>query len=150
MDERHTPALYHKFLSSLLQKYDQRPADAVPIRPGSTEFYPQYGPDRRPSPPNSYMWPDTGHAVPQTYADTERGDFANMVLPGSGDANMDFSLGHFVASVHEPYGHISQQESAYIPQVDDPRLASQWFASEPSGYHAHDWPSGHGYPRYGG
>lgn len=157
MDERHTPALYHRFLSNLLKKYDQRPVTHVPERPGSTDFVPEYGPDRRPSPPHTYMWPDTGTIHPPSLVSTERAEHPqNMVLQSSGEAEMDFSLNHFVTHVHGlQYEQIPQDGSVLLPQSDVPRPAPGWeadmFSHDPSGYPV--WPPSaghdHGHARGG-
>ncbi|KAJ7172547.1 fungal-specific transcription factor domain-containing protein [Mycena filopes] len=102
LDGRHTPALYSRFLSSLLSKYNVFPArDDSPPADG-VEFYRQFGPVRSDTPPNVYSWPDIAHhddhSVSPLSSD-KSDDF--LIYPRSGDPEMDFSLGHFMRAVND-------------------------------------------------
>ncbi|KAJ3726150.1 fungal-specific transcription factor domain-containing protein [Lentinula raphanica] len=96
LDGRHTPALYSRFLVNLLNKYNARPKRRSETPPGDIRFQPQFNEDRHPSPPG---WPDI-QAVPSTNATTLSGYVGpGLVYQEAGDADMDFSLGHFVRTV---------------------------------------------------
>lgn len=98
------------------------------------------------------MWPDTGAVLPQSLVGTEGGELPrNMVQQGSGEAEMDFSLGHFLTHLNGlQYGQVPVQEGGVmIPQDEFQRPAQEWDPSmfaEPGsvsvGYH-HTWPTGH-------
>ncbi|KAG7092320.1 hypothetical protein E1B28_008681 [Marasmius oreades] len=98
LDGRHTPALYSRFLSSLLAKYNIMSCpEARPLQ-GDGAIYPQHVLQQRASltPPNVYSWPDI--------INTDTTTFHHAPLPGTvyqqrGEADMDFSLTHFMRTV---------------------------------------------------
>ncbi|KAJ3786797.1 fungal-specific transcription factor domain-containing protein [Lentinula aff. detonsa] len=101
LDGRHTPALYSRFLINLLSKYNARPKRRSETPPDSIRFHPQFNEERRPSPPG---WPDiqqipssSEHGTAHTLSGYEPG----LIYQEAGDADMDFSLGHFVRTVSE-------------------------------------------------
>ncbi|KAJ7940711.1 fungal-specific transcription factor domain-containing protein [Mycena leptocephala] len=89
LDGRHTPALYSRFLSSLLAKYNVFPnrEDSPPT--DDIKFYRQFGLDRTDTPPNVYSWPDIAY---------RSDDF--LVCPRAGDPDMDLTLNHFIQAVN--------------------------------------------------
>ncbi|KAA1471074.1 hypothetical protein DENSPDRAFT_776190 [Dentipellis sp. KUC8613] len=92
-DGRHSPALYSRFLSSLLNKYDQ---GASPQE--GMEFVPQFKADRQQTPPNTYYWPDTPAILGPSIgmADAGFGQVEGAIYQQAGDADMDFSMQHFM------------------------------------------------------
>lgn len=100
LDGRHTPALYSRFLSSLLAKHNYKPPLSGPDPPlNEISFHHQYNDGHQLTPPQVYSWPDIIYA--------ENVDPTNEFNGGSmqrddyqyGDTDMDFSLSHFVRSV---------------------------------------------------
>ncbi|KAL0572941.1 hypothetical protein V5O48_009031 [Marasmius crinis-equi] len=147
LDGRHTPALYSRFLSSLLARYNISPrARALPSRDG-TSMYAQYDTQRDPSPPHSYSWPDI--SSPSTTPVESFQHDPGTVYQQRGDAEMDFSLTHFVKTVGvsnalpSSYGFSSAQQSPF-PQLNsfyDSNVPSAW-ASTHSYHPFHDWGRG--------
>lgn len=102
LDGRHTPALYARFLSSLLAKYDvSSPLDDCPGSPNEdVKFVPQYRQERQQTPPNLYTWPDTSTLAQEDVALAgPSGSATGMIYQQSGEADMDFSLTHFIRTV---------------------------------------------------
>ncbi|KAJ7774748.1 fungal-specific transcription factor domain-containing protein [Mycena metata] len=101
LDGRHTPALYSRFLSSLLSKYNVFPARNDSPPPDGVEFYRQFGAERSDTPPSyAYSWPDITHNDPVSPLPSEGSDDF-LIYPRSGDPDMDFSLSHFIQAVNE-------------------------------------------------
>ncbi|TFY66660.1 hypothetical protein EVG20_g4425 [Dentipellis fragilis] len=92
-DGRHSPALYSRFLSSLLNKYDQGTSPKEGM-----EFVPQFKADRQQTPPNTYYWPDTPAILGPSIgmADAGFGQVEGAIYQQAGDADMDFSMQHFM------------------------------------------------------
>ncbi|KAF9069929.1 fungal-specific transcription factor domain-containing protein [Rhodocollybia butyracea] len=99
MDERHTPALYSRFLVNLLRKYHTRRTRSE-TPPDGVRFHPQYGDERGSSPPG---WPDIRHAGGPSNAEIQvlSGYEPGIIYQEAGDPDMDFSLNHFVRTVTE-------------------------------------------------
>lgn len=108
LDCRHTPAIYSKFLLNQLNRY--RPSEASVYRPdsnwemGDLEFVPQYHQTREQSPPNAYLhsWPDSDANFPagSPGSSTPGSDhYSGVVYQRHGEAEIDFSINHFVATV---------------------------------------------------
>ncbi|KAJ8700225.1 hypothetical protein PTI98_003271 [Pleurotus ostreatus] len=102
LDGRHTPALYSRFLSSLLAKHRPKKSEATDtIMNDDLKIYPQYPADRQQTPPNQFSWPDTteyrGDVSPPSQSDLPDG----TVFQQSGEATMDFSLTYFMRSVSQ-------------------------------------------------
>ncbi|KAJ7452500.1 fungal-specific transcription factor domain-containing protein [Mycena galericulata] len=117
LDGRHTPALYSRFLSSLLAKYNDFPLrdDSPPTE--NIKFYPQFGPDRRSSPPHPYSWPDIDTAQVENVSSEGSDDF--LMCQRYGDPDMDLSLCHFIRTVNGEQSGGNEQPS--IPEgVWDP------------------------------
>ncbi|KAJ7740684.1 fungal-specific transcription factor domain-containing protein [Mycena maculata] len=103
LDGRHTPALYSRFLSSLLAKYNVFPVrdDSPPT--DDVKFYPQFASssDRTTTPPHVYSWPDVvaPHGDISPLPSEGSDDF--MIYERSGDPDIDLSLSHFIRTVGE-------------------------------------------------
>lgn len=99
LDGRHTPALHSRFLTSLLAKCNVRPPRHQSDSPSDEiRIYPQYAENREQTPPNIYSWPDILNRDQSPR--TPGGDTSTrIVYQQPGDADMDFSLLHFVRSV---------------------------------------------------
>ncbi|KAJ4480604.1 fungal-specific transcription factor domain-containing protein [Lentinula edodes] len=101
LDGRHTPALYSKFLVNLLSKYNARSNRRSETPPDGIRFHPQFNDERHTSPPG---WPDIQQVggLPETGAAHTLSEYEpGIVYQQAGDADMDFSLGHFVRIVSE-------------------------------------------------
>ncbi|KZT28474.1 hypothetical protein NEOLEDRAFT_1058377 [Neolentinus lepideus HHB14362 ss-1] len=163
LDGRHTPMLYSRFLSSLLAKYDHSVASAPgeatyaetqyapdgQYSPPSGEILPQYNRERDPTPPHMYYWPDTSqsmsgasHVMEQSAQDYPSG----TVYQQSGDADMDFSMNHFLQTVvagHSTGTYGAQFHGNMAPaQVMDDRWGMPGSASDLFGTNYSDVASG--------
>ncbi|KAF5391352.1 hypothetical protein D9757_002023 [Collybiopsis confluens] len=103
LDGRHTPAVYSRFLVNLLEKYDTRSNLRSESSPESERYQSSELHERQESPPS---WPD----IRQTGSKDNPGQMLSsyepgVVYQGVGDADMDFSLGHFVRTVSEVPGY---------------------------------------------
>ncbi|KAF9453200.1 hypothetical protein P691DRAFT_801540 [Macrolepiota fuliginosa MF-IS2] len=102
LDGRHTPALYSRFLSSLMERHN---AKTMRLSQKSSELstYPgQYGSDRPFTPPHLSSWPDTSFI--NTTSPTFVPDFTDgLIFQRTGEAEMDFSLNHFVRTVSQDF-----------------------------------------------
>lgn len=94
LDGRHTPSLYCRFLINLMRKYNKhRSPVSNMILPDGVRFYPQYSEERQVSPPG---WPDIQQSgSPSDTVQIPSGYESDIVYQQAGDADMDFSLGHF-------------------------------------------------------
>ncbi|KAF8212315.1 hypothetical protein K438DRAFT_1566839 [Mycena galopus ATCC 62051] len=99
LDGRHTPALYSRFLSSLLAKYNVFPErdDSPPT--DDIKFYRQFGLDRTESPPHVYSWPDIAQSDSVSPHPSDGSDDI-LIYPRSGDPDMDLSLNNFIRAVN--------------------------------------------------
>ncbi|GJE87173.1 Zn(II)2Cys6 transcription factor [Phanerochaete sordida] len=102
LDGRHSPALYSKFLINLLEKYY---TPALRDRIGSAESPPQHSGDEDRS-SEAYSWPDRPSHEPTPGPEPDEGQYGSQGVPvvreQDGDAEMDFSLSHFVESALPP------------------------------------------------
>lgn len=152
LDGRHSPALYSKFLRSLLEKYltpslqAQIAAIAVFQPQNQTQrHYEQVSVD-------SYTWPDTtlpNIFTPQTQ--TFGNQYANASTSTSceghvarqlvGEPDMDFSLTHFVESTRNPsYGDTeSSPLSQPMPAPAYTLEELEQLVSTPPGYSDSNW-----------
>ena len=135
LDGKHSPAVYAKFLSNLLEKY-YTPSLQQDIKTASSEITPQYQPSREQSPPYSYSWPDTPSMIGTPEDDhTSAGDLPeasyteHVVRQLAGEAEMDFSLQHFVRSTisaplptPDPVGSMQ-----YYPPPPLQEAPQQWY-----------------------
>ncbi|KAG6818170.1 hypothetical protein H0H87_000075 [Tephrocybe sp. NHM501043] len=103
LDSRHTPALYSRFLSSLLAKHNCAPPEIISGSP-STETPASHFPTDGDASTSSlaYSWPDIMYEAntldqPHGYSASHGGPYA------SSDVDMDFSLSHFVRTVNQGY-----------------------------------------------
>ncbi|KDQ60686.1 hypothetical protein JAAARDRAFT_124881, partial [Jaapia argillacea MUCL 33604] len=103
LDGRHTPALYSRFLSTLLAKHcptfppEQNGADGSP----TNEFVPQYVADRQQTPPYTHSWPESfSNQLPaMDYVSTPPDEILGSDYPWI----TDFSLQNFV-QYNNPFG----------------------------------------------
>ncbi|KAJ6630715.1 fungal-specific transcription factor domain-containing protein [Mycena sp. CBHHK59/15] len=98
LDGRHTPALYSRFLSSLLAKYNVFPPRNDSPSSDDVKFCPQFGTERTHTPPHTYSWPDIAHSVDVSPPGSESSDDF-LIYHHSGDPEMDLSLNHFIRTV---------------------------------------------------
>lgn len=93
LDGRHTPALYSRFLSSLLERHHATPnkyaSQYLSTDPGFLTSSHDY---REFTQPNVHCWPDVGQAP------------GNWALPEMSIDHMDFSLTHFISAVSQDPG----------------------------------------------
>ena len=132
LDGRHTPALYSRFLSSLLAKYTSgHPLseshlsygeDAVKIRSQYTD-----GPLLATS--ALYSWPDVPHADVCTQRAETREDSEEFKADYQlNEADMDLSLPHFVRTVTQNFPGT---------QVEEPTIPDVWGGWDLESYQAH-------------
>ncbi|KAJ3573975.1 hypothetical protein NP233_g2078 [Leucocoprinus birnbaumii] len=107
LDGRHTPATYSKFLASLMERHN---VQAIHIASGSSaSSFPQ---TRSLTPPHVSSWPDTSLVHPSTSSMAP--DLVDgFIYQQHGEADMDFSLNHFVRTVTQnfPSPPLSSPES---------------------------------------
>ncbi|KAF8078012.1 fungal-specific transcription factor domain-containing protein [Lyophyllum atratum] len=105
LDGRHTPALYSRFLSSLLAKHNCMPPRPITeSSPTEPKFHAQYSDDRQPTPPHAYSWPDIMHTDDVSPSNHNNGDFsAHGEFYQHDDVDMDLSLSHFVRTVTQGF-----------------------------------------------
>jgi transcriptional regulatory protein LEU3 len=98
LDGRHTPALYSRFLASLMFKHSLTMSDMLSSSPPlSSPCEPE---SRQSTPPEGFYWPDIRQPNLRSENNTPR--LANdCALPYQGGLSMDFSLSHFVKIVIE-------------------------------------------------
>lgn len=108
LDGRHTPALYSRFLSSLLERHNVRLTSALPTDTQEVE-------EHQPTPP-MYSWPDVS---PRDVAPLGSDYSEGAIYQQHGEADMDFSLTHFVRTVSQD--HTGPPVLAYnTPQENGP------------------------------
>ncbi|KAF8654088.1 hypothetical protein AX16_003621 [Volvariella volvacea WC 439] len=113
IDDRHTPALYSKFLQSLLAKHHPIGGFHNSLEIAATSS--SQAEHRQETPPNGYSWPDI--QFPDGATSTTQVQFT--------ESEMDFSLSHFVQAVSRDGA--TQQEVA-VNHVDYRSLAPQDFS----------------------
>ncbi|KAJ3545622.1 hypothetical protein NM688_g5606 [Phlebia brevispora] len=136
LDGRHSPAVYSKFLSTLFKKY-YTPSLQRDVKSMSPEILPQYDEERAQTPPYIYYWPDIPSVAGTPDAasvldvsDHDSHPHRYVVRQQVGEAEMDFSLQHFVrstilpqAAITEPYpsehGRPVMSAVYYAPQVPE-------------------------------
>jgi transcriptional regulatory protein LEU3 len=103
IDCRHTPAIYAKFLSHQLDRYRPAEPSLAALSPSDDiKIIPQYQQNREQTPPHAqYSWPD---CVPGTRCSpggsTPGSDqYSDLVYQRHGEADMDFSIPHFMSTV---------------------------------------------------
>ena len=135
LDGKHSPAVYAKFLSTLLGKY-YTPSLQQDVKTASSEIMAQYQPLREQTPPYAYSWPDTPSLVgtPEddqgSAEDLPDDSYAEHVVRQlAGEAEMDFSLQHFVRSTisaplptPDPVGSMQ-----YYPPPPLQEAPQQWY-----------------------
>ncbi|KAK7043609.1 hypothetical protein VNI00_008220 [Paramarasmius palmivorus] len=137
LDGRHTPALYSRFLSSLLAKYNIPPRERCFPTVDGTSIYPQYSAQRGSTPPNTYLWPEVYHngtsqGIPNV---SSSGPSEYTVYQQSGDADMDLSPNHFIKTVTQnasPSSFLNQSASQSWPHYATPQ-APPWSSFQPFG-----------------
>lgn len=126
LDGRHTPALYSRFLSSLLGKHNRRPLSVPRISHSPSEdsarIYPQYPKDRQQTPPGVYSWPDvkgtvTDVAKPVT---PENDMYSGRVFQHTGEPDLDFGIPYFVsaAQAYTDMGPVPTNSTIHQPVMD--------------------------------
>lgn len=100
LDGRHSPAVYSKFLSTLLRKY-YTPSLQQNIRHASPDIMPLYHENREQTPPYIYYWPD----IPSSMGNLDKPNAEGRDCPSRhtvrqevGELEMDFSPQHFIRS----------------------------------------------------
>ncbi|TRM57554.1 fungal-specific transcription factor domain-containing protein [Schizophyllum amplum] len=136
LDERHTPALYSRFLENLLEKRHLRSSENDrSSRSGSDSpkgtMYAQRGEERLHTPPNHYIWPDVGHNMsPASSLSSSGGDVSpspSAVYRQSGDPDMDFSMNHFLRTVtQQPVAQFAPE----LPATTGMAWSSDWALSD--------------------
>jgi transcriptional regulatory protein LEU3 len=98
LDSRHTPALYSRFLSSQLARHSMFTECGADTNVLQTEdIIPQYRQERRQT-PHLFAWPDT-EIIQQHPVEHFSSSQPGVVLQQYGEANMDFSVQHFMDTV---------------------------------------------------
>ena len=98
LDGRHTPALYSRFLASLIFRHSLTLSDM-------TAFSPEHSSSSEPetshsTPQEGFYWPDIRQPNPTSENAPSRFGTDNF-LPDQGRYLMDFSLSHFIKTVTE-------------------------------------------------
>ncbi|KAJ7156049.1 fungal-specific transcription factor domain-containing protein [Mycena crocata] len=119
LDGRHTPALYSRFLSSLLSKYNVFPLREDSPPTDDVHFYPQFGIDRVSTPPHVYSWPDIAQTDTVSPLPSEASDDF-LIYQRAGDPDMDLSLSHFIRAVTGEQSNGVGYGEPRIPDVWDP------------------------------
>ncbi|TFK42647.1 fungal-specific transcription factor domain-containing protein [Crucibulum laeve] len=99
LDGRHTPALYSRFLSSLLGKHHAKEMHIGTSPIDDSSLTTAYSADRLSTPPNVFHWPDVGQAAGTFHHLDALSE--GMIYQQQGDTDMDFSLTHFVRTVSQ-------------------------------------------------
>jgi len=112
LDGRHTPALYSRFLSSLLAKNNCLPPQIASGSPSSdTNTHSQYLEDGQTS-ASAYSWPDIMYTNDASSSMQHPPAYNGFYQ--SGDVDMDLSLSHFVRTVTQGYAAIAPDPVPYI------------------------------------
>ncbi|KAF8959024.1 hypothetical protein BDZ97DRAFT_1906286 [Flammula alnicola] len=131
LDGRHTPALYSRFLSSLMVKHALMMSDMDTLGNEYSQAGGSKVLNRRTTPPDGFNWPD----VRQT--NTHSGNGASDLGKGSGfqfqgEIVMDYSLSHFIKTVTEYTRPSTEMETdlalaweTWKPEVVQPPMWSQ-------------------------
>ncbi|KAF9005589.1 fungal-specific transcription factor domain-containing protein [Cyathus striatus] len=131
LDGRHTPALYSRFLSSLLNKHHVRGGrNSSGLENPSCSS--SYSADSQLVASQGMHWPDVGQSagISHHFDDLSEG----MIYQQQGDIDMDFSLTHFVRTV-------SQELPAHIYNVQmTSNTENQWRNWE-APRTDHSWPA---------
>ncbi|KAJ3505560.1 hypothetical protein NLJ89_g7355 [Agrocybe chaxingu] len=99
LDGRHTPALYSRFLSSLMARHNLSLDNFGPSGGDDSNSRPSNTQDRYTTPPDGFYWPDVP-SIPDKSSDGSSefsGGFGGYQLQG--EIEMDFSLSHFIKIV---------------------------------------------------
>lgn len=124
LDGRHSPAIYHRFLSALLDKY-YTPSLQSDISPA--EIYPQYRENREITPPYAFLWPDIpsqeGTPVPEVEQPVVHA--THKVREQAGEAEMDFSISHFVQSTMLPV--LGEASTMTVPPASSTGMFNESF-----------------------
>jgi transcriptional regulatory protein LEU3 len=126
LDGRHSPALYSRFLHNLLAKY---------CSPASQEEMLSTEPSQEPddgnqTPTPTYSWPDVPSEQGTPVPDKRVGIAAAqpVVREHAGDAEMDFSIAHFLQSTMPPASTVYEQP-AYQWQMHAPAPTAMPYGS---------------------
>lgn len=128
LDGRHTPALYSRFLSSLMLKHALMMSDLETSEGSGLSAPPAFLDDHRhTTPPEGYSWPDVDRRADEQSESNSPHYLDNTEL------DMDYSLAHFIRTVssqnqphHDmPYQDMTQWESTWKSEPQPPHLWSQ-------------------------
>lgn len=114
LDGRHTPALYSRFLSSLLAKYNVFPPQDDSAPTDDVKIYRQFELDRAETPPNVYSWPDIAHSDNVSPHPSDGSDDF-LLYQRSGVPDMDLSLNNFIRAVNEGQPSLDIWDPAWNP-----------------------------------
>ncbi|KAJ7905417.1 fungal-specific transcription factor domain-containing protein [Mycena olivaceomarginata] len=114
LDGRHTPALYSRFLSSLLAKYNVFPPQDDSAPADDVKIYRQFELDRAETPPNVYSWPDIAHSDNVSPHSSDGSDDF-LLYQRSGVPDMDLSLNNFIRAVNEGQPSLDIWDPAWNP-----------------------------------
>ena len=118
LDGRHTPALYSRFLSSLLGKYTSQGGAGRHVLAHDDEFktYSHYTDGRPLVPAPNYSWPDIDVNIQPFENGSDWARFGDCAEDN--EADMDLSLSHFVRTVTQNFPGGAQRE--------DPGVRDTW------------------------
>ncbi|KAG6911480.1 hypothetical protein DXG01_014554 [Tephrocybe rancida] len=116
LDGRHTPALYSRFLSSLLAKHSCAPPVVTSDSPSSESSATQLLIHEQPSSSLAYSWPDIMYDV-----DTHNPQPSTHGHYTPGEVDMDLSLSHFVRTINQGYPATSDPVPQYVEMSSSPQ-----------------------------
>ncbi|KAF9480102.1 hypothetical protein BDN70DRAFT_905913 [Pholiota conissans] len=100
LDGRHTPALYSRFLASLIFRHSLTLSDMTAFSPEQSHSPSSEPETRHSTPQEGFYWPDIRQPNPTSENAPSRFG-TNGILPDQGRYLMDFSLSHFIKTVTE-------------------------------------------------
>ncbi|KAF4614734.1 hypothetical protein D9613_003000 [Agrocybe pediades] len=135
LDGRHTPALYSRFLASLMDNHGiiyNTPSSPTTSHSRDSSYY---GITRDVSPQDGFMWPDvqSGNVSSNDHGHAFSQDQHGGYHMTEGQIDMDFSLSHFIRTVSSqqpspPPSIISAFADQDMPPMDDWQI--QWKNTE--------------------
>lgn len=120
LDRRHTPALYSRFLSSLMVRHSLVGSNTnSPNNDDSTLPSNYLSASRQFSPPEQLFWPDVPRSNSSSASHTPDLPTASDYQFKSGSMGMDFSLPYFIKT-------LTSQPPASPPSSDDMEFGESW------------------------